>query len=121
MADFVTNRNLVSEETAERNRTIGIPGGATFNTFPPGDYEGVGFTFAAIRLGDHAHIEVESGRIVKGYDDDVYNARYRMGTAGKLVLRWHEWELLREILEPHENVRIGEVEKPTQGQAKRYA
>lgn len=115
------SRNVVDAETAERNRTVGLPGGATFNTFPPPDYEGIGFTVAAVRIGDHAHIEVGSGRIVKGYDETDYTQILRMGRVGKLVMAWHEWEELRAILEPHEQVRIAEVEKPTVGMAKRYA
>lgn len=104
-------RNLVKPETAEENR-VGRPGGYTFNTLPPDDYGGVVLVVAVVRLGDHAHLDVSSGRAVPG------SPHLLRGGAGRLILRWHEWELLRSILEPHECVRIAEVENPTEEQAR---
>lgn len=112
-------RNLVDAETAERNRTEGH-GGYTFNAPVASDYEGVVFTVACVRLGDHAHVDVESGRAVPRLGDILHpNARqphYRRGRAGRLVLRWHEWEVLRELLALSGCVHIAEVERPTDSQ-----
>jgi hypothetical protein len=104
-------RNLVSPEQAEANR--GVPGAYTFNAYPPDDYDGIAFTLAVLRLGDHAHIEVNSGRAVPQPDGQQRLPRSR---AGRLILRWHEWEVLRAILGTHDCIRIAEVERPTQEQ-----
>lgn len=110
-------RNEVAPEQAAINRTT--PGGRyTFNAFTPEDYAGVAFVFAVIRLGDHAHVEVESGRAIP--QPERGSPRYSTGVAGRLCLRWHEWEKLRAILDAHPEFRIAEVEQPTDGQVERY-
>lgn len=111
-------RNIVSAETAVANRRR--PGGYTFNAFTPDDYHGTAFSFASVRIGDHAHIEVESGRAI-GTPPGGAHAELRTSRAGKLILRWHEWLELRAILDADPRVRIAEVEHPTPGQVERYA
>ncbi len=109
-------RNLVSPEQAAENRERG---GLTFNAMPPDGYIGVAFVFATIRLGDHAHVEVQSGR----WHASKLSTREGMcstGLAGRLVLRWHEWVALRDQLDQSTPHRIAEVEKPTRGQLDRY-
>jgi hypothetical protein len=109
-------RNLISDKQTEANREF--PGALTFNAFPPDDYDGVAFTVAAVRLGDHAHIEVESGRAIpQSIDGPPHLTR---GLAGRLIFRWHEWQVLRAVLDQHECFRIAEVERPTQGQLEHY-
>lgn len=108
------SRNVVAPETAERNASQ--PGGGyTFNALIPPEYAGVCFTVAALRLGDHAHLDIESGRAIPqpGYEGRPH---YNCGRAGRLILRWHEWEVLRALLDQHENVHIAEVQQPTKGQ-----
>lgn len=112
-------KNVVEPEVAELNRRGEGLGRYTYNAFPPEDYSGVLLVFAAIRLGDHAHIEVESGRQTP-QPHSIHPAT-NTGRAGKLILRWHEWEKLREILDAAECTRIAEVERPTPGMAARYA
>ena len=112
-------RNLVDPIDWQRNRTE-YRGRFTFNAPVEDGYEGISFTVAAIRLGDHAHIEITSGRHVYQYHA-ITTERGIQGRAGKLILKWNEWEVLRAILEPHENIHIAEVENPTLGQINRYA
>jgi len=108
------SRNLVASETAERNRSEG-QGGYTFNALIPDDYEGSVLIVAALRLGDHAHVEISSGRATR-QPYSIKKHRLNYGKAGNIILRWHEWELLRSILESHDCVRIAEVERPSVGQ-----
>ncbi len=108
-------RNVVEPEQAERNRTEGI-GGYTFNAFPPDDYEGLLLVVACVRLGDHAHLEVSSGR-AGGAPGRPTTLHY--GLAGRLILRWPEWLKFRELLDTAPWVRIAEVERPTKGQLDR--
>lgn len=114
----MSSRNLVADETAERNRTEG-QGGYTFNAFPPDGYEGRVIVAAAVRIGDHAHVLIDSGRNIpqRGERPD----QVHRGHAGKLILAWDDWLLLREILDADERTRIAEVERPTAGQAWRHA
>lgn len=109
------SRNLVNELTAEANREV--YGGLTFNAFPPEDYSGIIFVYAAIRLGDHAHVEIQSGRWLAG---TLANGTPNVGLAGRIVLRWHEWLHMRDELDRLTPHRIAEVEKPTQEQMDRY-
>lgn len=118
-----TTRNLVEPEIAEYNRT-GRPGGYTFNAMTPDDYEGDVLVFGCVRIGDHAHIEVESGRSIPNphrTPASLASPILHRGVAGKLILRWHEWELLRGILDTDPRVRIAEVENPTVKMAEKYA
>lgn len=118
-------RNVVASDTAERNRTVGLPGGYTFHAvIDPVRVGKNGLTFAAVRVGDHAHVEVLSGRIRRRGPDphgefwEFVEPSY--GGAGWLVLRWPEWVVLRDALDVGSpDVRVIEVEKPTAGQAKR--
>jgi hypothetical protein len=114
-----TSRNLVSAEQAESNRERG---GLTFNAMPPDDYDGMMMVFAAVRLGDHAHVEIQSGRWLgtgpshRGTNEGSAN----VGLAGRIVLRWHEWTAWRDLMDTTTPYRIAEVEKPTQGMLDRY-
>lgn len=107
-------RNEVTPETAEQNRR---GGGYTFNAFPPDSYEGTILTFAVLRIGDHAHVEVESGHWRSGGPS---RPSHSTGGAGKLILRWREWEHLRAVLDAGSPYRIAEVESPTSAQIVRY-
>jgi len=106
------SRNLIAPDIAEHNRAEG-EGGYTFNAFPPDGYEGVVFTVAALRLGDHAHLEISTGRQIVQPND---RPRDHRSTAGHLILRWPEWELLRALLDTVPWTRVAEVERPTHGQ-----
>ena len=116
-------RNIVPADTAERNRT-GRPGGYTFHAvIPPLRVGNHGLTFATVRIGDHAHVEVGSGRIKRRGPDlgetwELVEPSY--GAAGRLVLRWPEWLVLRDALDVGSpDVRVIEVENPTLGQIRR--
>jgi hypothetical protein len=115
----------VDDETTERNRTVGLPGGYTFHAvIDPKRVGKHGLTFAAVRVGDHAHVEVLSGRIRRRGPDlseawDFVEPSY--GGAGWLILRWPEWLTLRDTLDRGSpDVRVIEVEKPTAAQARRF-
>ena len=112
-------RNLVSAHQAEINREIG---GLTFNAMPPDDYDGLMMVFAAVRLGDHAHVEVQSGRWLGTGPSHVgkNEGTALVGLAGRIILRWHEWTAWRDLMEATTPYRIAEVEKPTKGQLERY-
>ncbi len=110
------NRNRVDPERAERNRTEG-EGRYTFYAPIPLGTTGSGIVVAALRLGDHAHLDVSSGEIVQRRPSDLHPEVNR-GSAGHLILRWHEWELLREILAASDHVHIAEVERPSAGNLK---
>lgn len=114
------SRNLIEDYIAEQNRdpTNERLGGYTFNAFPPDDYEGIIFIVAALRLGDHAHLEWSSGRQVP-----VPNGRQpalNYGRAGRIILAWDDWLALRPTLDADERFRIAEVERPSQGQLDRH-
>jgi hypothetical protein len=111
-------RNRVAPETAARNREQG-EGAYTFHAPISDDYEGIAFTVAALRIGDHAHLDVDSGRAVNS--GQPLAPRVTRGHAGRLILRWHEWEVFREILDAAECVHIAEVERPTLGQIRHHA
>lgn len=106
-------RNLVPPETAQHNREH-EGGGYTFNAFPPDDYEGILFVVVALRLGDHAHLEISSGWHTPQPHSRAPSLHY--GKAGHLILRWPEWLALREIFDADDRFRIAEVERPTKGQ-----
>jgi hypothetical protein len=112
--DGRVSRNIVAPETAERNRNEGD--GYTFHAPLADDFEGVAFTVAALRIGDHAHLDCESGRAVNSRQSS--SPRVTRGGAGRLVLRWHEWEVLREIFAKADCIHVAEVERPTVGQMK---
>lgn len=109
------SRNVITDHAAEINRTV--YGGLTFNAYPPEDYNGIILIFAAVRLGDHAHVEVQSGRWLS---ESLSGGTANVGLAGRLVLRWHEWIALRDELDRATTHRIAEVEKPTSKQLDRY-
>jgi hypothetical protein len=116
-------RNIVAAATAEHNRTH-HPGGYTFHAVIPTSRVGNhGLTFAAVRVGDHAHVEVLSGRIRRrgpDLDESWELVEPSYGAAGRLVLRWPEWVVLRDALDTgSEDVRVIEVENPTVGQIRR--
>lgn len=108
------SRNVIIPEVAEANRS-GSPGAYTFHAPIPDDYFGISLTVACVRLGDHAHIDVDSGRHnprISEYSEP----RESRGYAGRLVLRWGEWLKFREVLEAAEWIHVVEVENPTHGQ-----
>lgn len=116
-------RNVVTEEQAELNRT-GPTGRYTFHALIERAAVGRnGLTFAAVRVGDHAHVEVLSGRIRRrgpDWDADWEFYETSHGGAGWLVLRWPEWIVLRDALDAGSPaVRVIEVENPRPEQAKR--
>jgi hypothetical protein len=113
---LTVTRNVVSDEDAERGRTHG---GYTFNAFPPDDYEGLLLVVACVRLGDHAHLDVSSGR-AGGAKIGWRPTTLHYGRAGRLILRWPEWLKLRELLDSAPWVRIAEVERPTDEQLREY-
>ncbi len=112
-------RNLVSHDQAEQNRSTG---GLTFNAMPPVDYDGPMMVFAAIRLGDHAHVEVQSGRWLgtEPSHRDRNSGCANVGLAGRIVLRWHEWVVWRDVMDATTPYRIAEVERPTDAMLDRY-
>ena len=114
-SESAQSRNLVSEEQVAVNREC--YGGLTFNAFPPEGYNGIVLVFAAVRLGDHAHVEVQSGRWVETHRAP---GNALVGLAGRMVLRWHEWIRFRDDLDANTVYRIAEVEKPTDKQLDRY-
>lgn len=42
------------------------------------------------------------------------------GHAGRLILRWNEWLVMRKALDADPRYRIAEVENPTNGQIKHH-
>jgi len=118
MHETIDTRNLVSAETAERNRNGDRPGGYTFNAPTPDTYEGRIVLYSVVRLGDHAHITVETGRQHANGEErppDIHRSE-----AGRLVLRWEDWLHLRPALDAIPWVWIAEVEQPTTRQLERY-
>lgn len=111
-------RSVVEPEQASANSER--PGSYTFNAPVLNGYEGHTMTFGCVRIGDHAHIHVHSGRAALRRNG-VADASMLTGFAGKLLLRWPEWILLRTILDADPRVWIAEVECPTRAMAERYA
>jgi hypothetical protein len=105
--NILDTRNVVSDEQAEINR---YRGGYTFNAFPPDDYEGLVWVYGALRIGDHAHLVVHTGRQHIQRNDEP---RISYGGAGHLIVKWPEWLLMRDALDAVPFVRIAEVERPT--------
>lgn len=121
-------RNLVSDEQAEANRTVRLPGAYTFNAYPPKDYTGFVLCVATLRLGDHAHLDIDTGRQtsppIHGDDDGPWaddRTNVSRSHAGRLVMRWDAWLKIREMLELVPWTRIAEVEKPNKGQLDYHA
>ena len=114
----IEDRNLITVEVAERNRS-GLPGGYTFNAYPPSGFDGRVLVFACVRLGDHAHVEVYSGRSIPSASDYEGDHCWK-GYAGHLVLRWPEWLLLREMSMMVAFTRVAEIENPTTEQVEWY-
>lgn len=114
-------RNLVAPETADRNRE-GRAGGYTFHSPVSDGYEGIVYTVACLRLGDHAHLDIDTGRAIpqaRAYGR--VGPLATRGKAGRLIVRWEEWLLLRRLLDSSTFVHIAEVENPTIGQLKHHA
>jgi hypothetical protein len=115
----MSSRNLITPEVAKRAR---VYGGYTFNAMPPKDYDGPMMVFAAVRLGDHAHVEIESGRWLgpsvshRGQESGAAC----VGLAGRIVLRWHEWVAWRDNMDTTTPYRIADVERPTAAVLDRY-
>lgn len=110
-------RNIVEPEDAERNRA---EGGYTFHAPLDCPAGSPALTVAAVRVGDHAHVHVESGTArTRRPRENEFMAATR-GFAGKLVLRWPEWLIFRDLLAADGRCHVVEVERPTPGQAERY-
>ena len=103
-------RNTISEEGAEFARTSPL-GFQTFKALIPDDYDGIALTVQCVRLGDHAHVVIDSGRHNSGPSHSVSR-----GYAGRLVLRWNEWLLLRGLFDSVPWAQLFEVENPTHAQ-----
>lgn len=114
-------RNVVAPETAEANREEGTNGSYTFNAPIPREYDGICIVIAALRLGDHAHLDIWSGRHIPARTDGQFEGTRNVGHSGRLILRWDEWLMLRGILDDHEGVLIREVERATLGQLEYHA
>lgn len=110
-----TGRNRIAPETAEANRSR--PGAWTFNAPPPDEYDGRMFTLATVRLGDHAHVDVYTGRQNALHDGQI-TPTHHLGYAGRLVMAWGDWTLFRDKLadDAHPEFLIREVENPTHAQ-----
>jgi hypothetical protein len=108
-------RNLIAPETAVQNRES--PGALTFNAPPPDEHDGPILVLATVRLGDHAHVDVYSGR-QNALKDGQFTPTVHRGYAGRLVFAWWFWEQLRDRLAEadHPEVLIREVERPTRQQ-----
>lgn len=104
-------RNVVSPEDAEHNRTAPL-GRYTFHALIPDTYMGIAITIACVRLGDHAHLDIDSGRS----SGPGPRPRTSRGYAGRVILRWNEWLKLRALLDTAEWIHIAEVENPTKAQ-----
>lgn len=115
----MSTRNLVEADQAAVNRDRG---GYTFNAFPPDGYVGPIMVFAAIRLGDHAHIEIQSGRWNDHQDlqRSSGTGNPSVGLAGRIVMAWWQWEAWRDLMDTTTPYRIVEVERPSQGMLDRY-
>lgn len=94
-------------------------GGRTFCAPPPLDYEGRVVCLEAIRVADHAHIEVSTGR--QHANGPGRDPTYHKGVAGRLVFAWGDWVHLRDALDAIPWVWLAEVEEPTPAQVDRYA
>ena len=108
-------RNLIAADIAAQNRES--PGALTFNAPPPDEYGGPILVLATVRLGDHAHVDVYSGRQNALKDGQLHPTVHR-GHAGRLVFAWRFWTALRDSLatDAHPEVLIREVELPTKAQ-----
>jgi hypothetical protein len=113
-------RNIV--EDPEGNREL--EGRYTFNAFPPEGYEGFVLVVAALRLGDHAHLEVSTGRTAPRHSAlesvEAWRVRLRYALAGRLIMRWEEWLIVRAALDGVPWARIAEVERPSKGQLEHH-
>lgn len=110
-------RNTLDPEAVVWNRGD-PPGRWTFNAPPPDDYEGRIVCFETLRLGDHAHIEVSTGR--QHNNGAPRTPTYHKGEAGKLIFAWEDWLHFRAALDAIPWCWIAEVEHPTPGQLDRY-
>lgn len=111
-------RNLIEPETAERNRQLW--GAWTWNAEVPDDYTGVLVFVACVRLGDHAHLDVHTGR--QHANPDGREPTRHLSRAGRLIFRWLEWTTIRDQLtELDVPIVLREVERPTPGQLDHHA
>lgn len=115
-------RNVITAEDLDGRERAGdrnMPGSQTFATPPPDDYEGRVVCFEVLRLGDHAHITVSTGRQhAKGASS---RPTFHRGEAGKLVFGWEDWLHFRAMLDAGpEWVWVAEVQNPTRGMLDKY-
>lgn len=113
-----TRNTVVPEALTEIRR-----GAWTFHAPIRVDHAGDCFVFEAVRVGDHYHVWISSGRHVpppaRAHRSE--RATLRVGHAGKIIVRPAEWELLRGALDADDRIAVYEVEHPTEAQARRYA
>lgn len=119
-----SSRNTITElDLEERARIAGdrgpVPGLKTFDAPPPDEYEGRVVVLEVVRLGDHAHITVCTGR--QHAKRASTRPTYHRGEAGRLVMAWHDWLHWRAALDAGPAwTWIAEVEVPTPAQIERY-
>ncbi len=88
-------------------------GRLSFNLLPPEDYLGPVVVIAALRLGDHAHLEIMTGhQRINGNNE----AQINYGKAGHLIMSWDAWLWWRDQLALNPWARIAETDCPTRSQ-----
>lgn len=118
-------RNEVSPETAAKNATL--PGGYTYNAYPPDGYQGPVFVYEALGIGDHAHVTIHTGTWTdtRGEWDPEGGNRFsvhpNMGRAGVVIMAWRDWERFREVVAQDGTSRIAEVRMASKAQLDYYA
>lgn len=112
----MSTRNRITPDVAAHNREW--PGALTFNAPCPDTYDGPILILATVRLGDHAHVDVYSGRQNALTASGSPVPTMHRGHAGRLILAWKFWVGLRDRLaeDDHPEVLIREVENPTKQQ-----
>lgn len=117
-----TTRNVITQEDLEERERAGdrqMPGAWTFATPPPDDYEGRVVCFEVVRLGDHAHIGISTGR--QHASGKASRPTFHRGTAGRIIVAWEDWLHWRAALDAGpEWMWVAEVENPTPAQLDRY-
>lgn len=110
------SRSVVTDPEGNRDRE----GCYTFNAFPPVDRSVRHLSVAAIRIGDHAHIEVASAWSHPHEKLPERSVEHR-GVAGRLLMAWGHWLNWRAQLDADGVSRIAEVECPTRAMLLSYA
>lgn len=110
----------MSRNVAEPDEEQAAAGANTFATPPPDDYEGRLICFEVVRLGDHAHVNVSTGR--QHANGPRRTPTFHKGDAGRIVMQWEDWLHWRAALDSGPPWQwIVEVEHPRPGQIQKYA